>query len=399
MWGAVAVGHLQCGTFLLRDVLIAGRFYCGTASVSVSVSVSVIEALTLARSCENCFMDSGQGSPARPLTDYPRPSVSVDTAVFTVESGELCVVLVDGPDGTDGTVGTGGYRRLPGTFLHQGETLADAVARSLREKAGIEGGSPRQLQVFDELDRDERGWVLSVAHAMALRSALVPFDRLVPIDRADPLAFDHARILSVAVERIRADYATMPDPWGLMPEEFTLRALLLLHSAVDPSTPQRDTFRRMMEPLLVETGEFSSGSVGKPSRIFQKPTADQQQARRFKHEDAVRSGTRRTSRSRIDEVPIDRTLTLSSRTRSQSRDEWVPLEDLPSDATYVVRLDRGEAGVVARFFADERAALWAFRAVVSTFERPENRVGPDTTLREITLVGPGRRELGSSRLS
>ena len=333
-------------------------------------------------------MDDRTPSHGRPLNDYPRPSVAVDTAVFAVESGELCVVLVEGADGRS---------RLPGTFLHEGERLADAVARSLREKAGVVGGTPRQLQVFDDPDRDERGWVLSVAHAMALHTGSVPIDRLVPIDRADPLDFDHARILAVAVERIRGDYASMPDPWGLMPEEFTLRELLLLHSAVDPSTPQRDTFRRMMEPLLVPTGRMSSGSVGKPSRIFRKPTAEEVEARRERHEEAVRGGSRRTSRSRLDEVPLDRTLTLSSRTRPA--DEWVPVADLPRDAGFVVRLDRGEAGIVGRVFADERAALWAFRAVVSTFERSENRVGPDATLREITLVGPGGRELGSSRLA
>ena len=335
--------------------------------------------------------DPARSDPARSdraQADYPRPSVAVDTAVFAVESGELSVVLVEGAPGR---------LRLPGTFLREGETLADAVTRSLREKAGVVGGSARQLQVFDDPNRDERGWVLSVAHAMALSSQLVPLDLLVPIDRADPLDFDHAQILAAAVERIRADYAAMPDPWGLMPDEFTLRELLLLHSAVDPSTPQRDTFRRMMEPLLVETGSFTSGTVGKPSRLFRKPTAVENEARRVQHEQAVRGGSRRTSRSRLDEVPADRTLTLSSRARA--RDEWMPLAQLPPDAGYVVRLDRGEVGVVGRTFADERAALWAFRAVVSTFERAENRVGPDASLREITLIGPGGRELGSSRIA
>ena len=53
---------------------------------------------------------------------------------------------------------------LPGTFLHAGETLADAVNRSLREKANVRGLHPRQLHVFDDPERDDRGWVLSVAH-------------------------------------------------------------------------------------------------------------------------------------------------------------------------------------------------------------------------------------------
>ncbi len=320
---------------------------------------------------------------SRDLADYPRPSVAVDTALFTVENGELCIVLVDGPQGRS---------RLPGTFLHEGETLVDAVRRSLQSKAGITGGEPQQLQVFDAPDRDDRGWVLTMAHAMALPLSEVPRERIVPIDRADPLDFDHGRILSVAVERIRGDYATQPDPWGLMPPTFTLRELLHLHSAVDPSTPQRDTFRRMMEPLLVPTGELTSGTVGKPSRLFRKTTRDEVRERRARLELATLGGTRRTSRSRLEEVPIDRRVTLS--TRERAVDAWLPESDLPAPARYVIRLDRATAGVVARSFDDQHAAQWAFRAISSTFERAENRVGADESLTAITLTAPDGSELG-----
>ena len=93
--------------------------------------------------------------------DYPRPSVAVDTAVLTVLDDQLQVLLVPG----DGRLG------LPGTFVHEGEVLADAVRRSLREKAGVVGIEPFQLQVFDALDRDDRGWVLSVAHWAAVTAS------------------------------------------------------------------------------------------------------------------------------------------------------------------------------------------------------------------------------------
>jgi 8-oxo-dGTP diphosphatase len=327
-------------------------------------------------------MDAPLDSVAGSLGDYPRPSVAVDTAVFTVEGDELCVALVEGPNGR---------RRLPGTFLHEGETLVDAVRRSLREKAGIVGGAPQQLRVFDEPDRDERGWVLSVAHALALPAGTAPASPLVPIDRADPLDFDHGRILAVAVERIRGDYATRPDPWGLLPGPFTLRDLLRLHSAVDPSTPQRDTFRRMMEPQLVATGEVTSGTVGKPSRLFRRPSDAEVQQRRAEKIQLVWGGSRRTSRSRLDDVPTDRMVTQSSRVRDP--EAWVPREALAASTQHVIELDRGPAGVVARAFSDERAALWAFRGLVTTFERLENRVGPDELLRAVRLIGPGGAEV------
>ncbi|MFV0633429.1 NUDIX hydrolase [Demequina sp.] len=200
----------------------------------------------------------------RALSDYPRPSVAVDTAVLTVADGSLSVLLVD--DSRDGS------RRLPGTFLHEGEVLADAVRRSLANKAGLAGLEPAQLRVFDAIGRDSRGWVISVAHLAAAPAALLGSATLVPVTDAGPLAFDHREILSLAVARLRADYAKNPDPWGLLGSApFTLLELERLHRAVDPDRPGgKDTFRRLMEPQLTDTGTLDQGTVGKPARLFVK---------------------------------------------------------------------------------------------------------------------------------
>jgi len=202
-------------------------------------------------------------SAGKTLTDYPRPSMAVDTAVLTVRDGRLCVVLV-----ADG-------RRLPGTFLHEGERLADAVDRALLTKAGLRGEHPTQLRVFDDPGRDERGWVLSVAHLVA-----VPLPRLeelpghvvlTRVTGVGALDFDHNQILDLAVERLRNDYRDRPDPAALLDEPFTLRELQHLHEGVAGERLMRDTFRRRMEPQLVPTGELHRGSVGMPARTFVRP--------------------------------------------------------------------------------------------------------------------------------
>ncbi|WP_227589972.1 NUDIX hydrolase [Demequina pelophila] len=214
-------------------------------------------------------MTEYRDSAGKTLTDYPRPSIAVDTAVLTVVDGTLTVVLVE--DGRDDAAGT---RRLPGTFLHPGETLADAVRRSLADKAGLGGLAPKQLHVFDALDRDDRGWVLSVAHLVAVPVGSLGEPRIVPVAEVGPLAYDHAEILALAVARLRADYASRPDPWGLLGDSpFTLLELERLHRAVDPGRREsKDTFRRLMEPQLTDTGETRSGTVGKPARLFIHPS-------------------------------------------------------------------------------------------------------------------------------
>ena len=221
------------------------------------------------------------------LTEYPRPSVAVDTAVLVVGDGpgELEVVLHRRQ----------GHRRdewaLPGTFLHGDdspggprETLKDAVLRSLKDKVSLVGTNPQQLHVFDDPYRDDRGWVLSVAHVDLLPRAAVedalatrPDDvRLEAADDVSGLPFRQDDIVRRAVEHVRREHALRPDPFGLLGDAFTLRQLHGLHEAVAPHTgpdesrPSFDTFRRyMLDNGLVErTGETRPSSTGRPSHLY-----------------------------------------------------------------------------------------------------------------------------------
>lgn len=201
------------------------------------------------------------------LTDYPRPSVAVDTALLTVADGQLVVLQVR----RQNAKGWG----LPGTFLHEGERLLDAVVRSLQDKSGVQGLRPRQLHVFDEPDRDERGWVLSVAHvdvvALARLAGRDAQDtRLMPVEKPGRLPYGHNEIVRRAVLDVRDRYAVSPDPDRLLPDTFTLRELRAVHETVAGGPLQRDTFRRAMELHLVGTGTTATGSRGRPAELFRR---------------------------------------------------------------------------------------------------------------------------------
>lgn len=209
------------------------------------------------------------------LSDYPRPSLAVDVALLTVGAGQLAVLVHRPEDGY-----TAGKWTLPGTFVHEDELLADAALRALRDKTGVVGESPRQLRAFDALDRDERGRVVTIAHV-----DLVPAERLGTVElapvhgerailagRQQRLPFDHDDILVEAVRWARQAYSERPDPSGLLGEEFTLYQLRQLHEAVlgERDIPARDTFRRRMQEQVEEVGRLSSGTVGKPARLFRR---------------------------------------------------------------------------------------------------------------------------------
>jgi 8-oxo-dGTP diphosphatase len=211
-------------------------------------------------------------SAGKTLADYPRPSVAVDAALLTVVPGQDClsVLQVHRAEGANGDPAGWG---LPGTFLHEGERLLDAVQRCLREKAGVEGTRPRQLHVFDKPDRDDRGWVLSVAHMDVVRperlsGRIDEQTRIVPADDPGILPYDHTEIIQRAVATVRASYELAPDPERLIPGPFTILELRLLHEAVVGRKFQRDTFRRLMEPQLTGTGKMTAGTRGRPAELF-----------------------------------------------------------------------------------------------------------------------------------
>jgi ADP-ribose pyrophosphatase YjhB (NUDIX family) len=211
-------------------------------------------------------------SAGKTFEDYPRPSVAVDTAVLTVgPNRRLDVLLVQRDD-----PGNGPAWGLPGTFLHRGERLRDAVLRSLDEKAGLRGTRPRQLHVFDDPEGDERGWVLSVAHVDVVPWTTIepvlaarPGDVLRPVADASGLPFDHDSIVRRAVSKLRARYRRRPDPEGLLAEPFTMRELRLLHSAVADEELKPDAFRRLMEPQLRDTGRMQR-AVGRPAVLYER---------------------------------------------------------------------------------------------------------------------------------
>ncbi|HKC64116.1 MAG TPA: NUDIX domain-containing protein, partial [Pyrinomonadaceae bacterium] len=104
---------------------------------------------------------------------------------------------------------------LPGVLVRADESFDSAARRALQTKAGLDARDwyLEQLGTFGAPDRDTRGRVVSVAHVALVRSdelTLMPGGGImradwVPVRRvaAEALAFDHADMLRVAVNRVQ----------------------------------------------------------------------------------------------------------------------------------------------------------------------------------------------------
>ena len=109
---------------------------------------------------------------------YPRPSLAVDMAVFSVirqETGnyrklpeqKLSVLLIERAEHPFQN-----QWALPGGFVLPNETVETAARRELEEETGIKETDLRQLHIFSEPERDPRGWIISSSFSILTSSIL-----------------------------------------------------------------------------------------------------------------------------------------------------------------------------------------------------------------------------------
>lgn len=227
---------------------------------------------------------------ATDLEKYPRPGVTVDLAILTVRGAsdtkpELHLLVQDRIDPSG--------RGLPGGFMRERWTVTRTTDDVLRRKVGIEPSDavhPRLLRVFDDPDRDERTWAISVAHSVSMRETdltgatgdLVPVTPDGHLAGEGPLLFDHDQIVTAAVAALRHRYEIRyryvdihPDPDGFLPEPFTLHQLRKVHEAVVDADLHKDNFNRRMKPYLepvVHNGEavLADGLRGRPATLYRR---------------------------------------------------------------------------------------------------------------------------------
>ena len=205
--------------------------------------------------------------------DYPHPAVTVDIVVFTIEGDVLKVLLVQ-----RGQPPFEGKWALPGGFVEPDESLKRAAWRELKEETGVNAGFLEQLGAFGHPDRDPRERVITVAYY-----ALIPRDRLTlkassdavgaklfAISELPELAFDHAKILSRARERMKDRFDDSVIATQLMPQSFTLTELQRVYECILGKPIDKRNFRKKIKALdlVVPTGERRRDGPHRPANLY-----------------------------------------------------------------------------------------------------------------------------------
>jgi 8-oxo-dGTP diphosphatase len=138
--------------------------------------------------------------------DYPRPAVTVDVVIVTKERNPRVLLIRRKHEPF------AGMWAIPGGFVDMEEPLEAAARRELAEETGIRAKKLEQLHTFGDPGRDPRGRTISVVYLAQVDPRKVKpraADDAAEVGwhslfRPPPLAFDHAKILAWARQRLKA---------------------------------------------------------------------------------------------------------------------------------------------------------------------------------------------------
>lgn len=188
---------------------------------------------------------------------YPHPAVTADCVIFGFDGVGIKVLLIQ----------RGGepYKdkwAFPGGFMNIDETIEECAKRELEEETGLKTTSVEQFHTFSDVNRDPRERVITVAHYALVRLEEVKGGddarsaQWFAMNEIPSLAFDHDRILRMAVNRLKERICFEPIGFELLPEIFTMSALQNLYESIlEMKFDRRNFYNKMLKLGILSEAE------------------------------------------------------------------------------------------------------------------------------------------------
>ncbi|BAU54419.1 NUDIX hydrolase [Mucilaginibacter gotjawali] len=224
-------------------------------------------------------------------------NVAIDTVIFGFHDN-LLRVLLSAYKNTN-------YFALPGGFIREKENLHDAARRVASERTGLDDIYLEQFYVFGDYSRydpqpfkvimEANGNRPSESHWLLQRFISIGYYALVDFTRATPtpaaifdscnwydlnnmpeLIQDHSKIITKALEVLRANLDHKVVGYNLLPESFTMGELQKLYETILSKKLLRPAFQRKMLSLCIleRVAKKYSGGAHKAPYLYRFVTGE-----------------------------------------------------------------------------------------------------------------------------
>ena len=209
------------------------------------------------------------------INEFKNPLFTVDSVLFTVKDDALKVLMVK--RAKEPFIGSWG---LPGGFVDvDSDTTTDVTAlRKLEEKTSVAPQYLEQLQAFSGIDRDPRGFSVTLVYfaliaAQEVSSHIETIDDVqwIDIDKIDSLsiAFDHKIIIEQAKERLQQKALYSMVPVYCLPEYFTVGQLKsVIETIIGKMIQRKSLIRRIESADMFETIDEKVKSGGRLAQQY-----------------------------------------------------------------------------------------------------------------------------------
>ena len=200
------------------------------------------------------------------------PILATDAVVFNIRKWKLKVLLIKM------------HKKpfewkwaIPWGFIWKEELCEDAAHRILFESTNVKDLYLEQLQAFDDIDRDPKARVVSVAYMAIIKKDDLnvktdKYDDIAwfSVDELPDLAYDHAEIIRYWLERLKWKITYSTISLSLMSDKFTLSELQRVFEIVLKKDLDKRNFRKkMLKSWAIEdTWEKRTIWVPRPAALF-----------------------------------------------------------------------------------------------------------------------------------
>lgn len=204
---------------------------------------------------------------------YKFAAIATDVVIFTVIAESLHVLLIK--------MKKHPYEKcwaIPGGLVKPDESVDAAARRQLALKTGVKNIYLEQLYSFGDVHRDPFGRVVSVAYFALIPNANVNLKTTdeygevawFPVSDLPQLAYDHTKIISTALFRVKSKLEYTNIVYSLLPDEFTLHDLQKIYEIIlDRKLDKRNFRKKFFSLKLVQaTGKKQRGEANRPAELF-----------------------------------------------------------------------------------------------------------------------------------